>query len=120
MISSKCKKHEAKDYLPGSWGILTYKENDTDRTSEFNISHGGYRLSFDAKGNFTEFYRNAQNLETTIKGTWTLENNNLQLTLVDNNPNSTEKLRVYTVVQEITNNTFGISRDMHEYDLGKQ
>ena len=119
-LATKCKKKEPKDHLEGNWGILTYKENNIEKTSDFNIAFQGYKLSFDAKGNYTEFYRSPSTGETTITGTWTLENNNLKLVLVDNNPNSPNKIRTFQVVQEITETTLHISEGNKDYDLRNQ
>lgn len=118
-ISSKCKKKEAKDYLPGTWGVLTYKQDDLDKTSDFNLAFPGYKFTFDAKGNYTEFYRNIFGVETTIKGTWTLENSNLQIILVDNNPNSTTKIRTFNVLQPISETVLNVGENNKEYDLRK-
>jgi hypothetical protein len=119
-LASKCKKKEPADLLPGNWGILTHKENNTDNTASFNISHQGYKLSFDSRGKFTEFYRAQSVVEVTINGTWTLENNNQTLILVDNDPNSNDKIRTYTLVHEITATALDIARGSEELDLRKQ
>jgi hypothetical protein len=119
LLSSKCKKKEAQDYLPGSWGILTYKENNIDKTSDFNIAFQGFKLTFDAKGNYTEYYNSPTTGEKTITGTWTLENNNLKLVLVDNDPNSANKLRTFNVVDGISATVLDIVEDNKEYDLRK-
>ena len=119
-LSTKCKKKETKDFLPGGWGILTYKENNVEKTSEFNISHQGYKITFDAKGNYTEIYHSPSTGETTIMGTWTLENNNMKLVLVDNNPNSSIKLRTLNVLREISPTDLDLGEGNKEFDLRKQ
>ncbi len=118
LLSSSCHKKQPVDFIPGAWGVLTYIESGKDKTSDFNITFQGYKITFDAKGNFTEFYRTLLG-EVTITGTWTLENNNTRLTLVDNNPNSTNKIRIYTVLQ-LTETVFNVGETNKEYDLRKQ
>ncbi len=118
--ASQCKKKEVQDFLPGDWGILTFKENDIDKTSSFNIAYQGYKLSFDAKGRYTEFYHPQGGVETTITGTWTLENDNSQLVLADDNPSSTKKLRTMKVLHELSSTNLDLGEDNKEYDLRKQ
>ena len=118
LLTTSCHKKKPVDYIPGAWGVLTYIESGKDKTSDFNITFQGYKITFDAKGNFTEYYRTILG-EVTITGTWTLDNNNTHLTLVDNNPNSTNKIRIYTVLQ-LTETVFNVGESNKEYDLRKQ
>ncbi|MCX6189725.1 MAG: lipocalin family protein [Bacteroidetes bacterium] len=120
LFASKCKTSEPKDFLPGTWGILSYSLDGMDKTADFNLAFPAYHLSFDAKGNFTESYRNILGDDIIIKGTWTLESNNLQLVLVDNNPNSINKMRTFNVLQPITETVLVIGEGNKEYDLRKQ
>ncbi len=116
-IASNCKKKTAKDNLVGSWGILNYIENGVEKTSDFNLIYQGYKITFDAKGNYKEYYRNVFGIETNISGTWTLESNNLQLILVDNDPNSVNKLRTFNVLTPITDSELNVGETNKEYDL---
>ena len=118
-MASKCKKKEAKDYLPGTWAVLTYKENGVDKTTDFQLVYQGYKITFDAKGNYTEFYR-LLGAETTIKGTWTLESSDLIIKLVDNDPNSSNKIRTFNVLQPISETQLDVGEGSKEYDLRKQ
>ena len=120
VMSLTCKKNEPRDFLPGNWGILTYKENDIDKTADFNIEFQGYKLTFDAKGNYSEFHHPFSTGEKLVTGTWTLENNNLQLVFVDNDPNSASKIRTFDVLGPITSTELNIKEGIKEYDLRKQ
>lgn len=111
--AATCKKKQPIDYLPGTWGVALYKEGGVDKTNQFLTTFQAYQLILDAKGNYTIFYMYL-GAEIVIKGTWTLENNNTQLTLVDNDPNSKKKIRILTV-NTIAENSLTLSEDGKEY-----
>jgi len=98
---TNCKKKEMVDYIPGTWGVFSYLEDGIDKSNDFALTYQAYKIIFDAKGTYEEFYR-YQGVETSIQGTWTLENNNSNLILIDNNPSSLQKMRVYQVTDIIT------------------
>jgi hypothetical protein len=118
LLFASCEKSGGgKDLLPAKWGILTFRENGLDKTIEFGNNHQAYYLNFDAKGNFTESYHNSV-AEITVNGTWTLDDDKMQLMLVDNDPNSSNKVRTYNVMR-LNTDTLDISLGNAEYDLRK-
>ena len=118
-LGTQCRKKEAKDFLPGTWAVLTYKQDNIDNTTNFQLLYQAYKITFDAKGNYTEFYRYL-GVDVTITGTWTLDKNDLQITLVDNNPASTNKIRLFNVLVPISETRLDVGEGNKEYDLRKQ
>jgi hypothetical protein len=97
MMASSCTKvEEPKDHIPGSWGILTYSQNGVDKTQEYMNNHMAYKLTFDIKGNFTETWHTST-ADFVVTGTWTLEKDNTELMMVDNDASSINKIRQYTI-----------------------
>ena len=50
----------------------------------------------------------------------TLDKNDLQITLVDNNPASTNKIRLFNVLVPISETRLDVGEGNKEYDLRKQ
>jgi hypothetical protein len=97
LMAASCQKtQKPQDLLPGSWGILDYALKGVDKTSDYLNNHIGYKITFDIKGNFTETWHTT-NADFVVMGTWTLEKDNTVLMLVDNDPNSTTKIREYGI-----------------------